>query len=267
LFDYFYFSDSKKILGLDSDLLFMKEPRNIIDLLLLDQGFYFPDNQSAYCFNEPKNEISVLDNVNTGLIYIPSEQHYDINHIEKALSNLLRDGVNYFPSWIEQSAFAHMFCEKNNFVSLSRDKYRIPFFQSIDIKEVECLHFVSYPGTRELYAQYSDYLGLDKKLETFYQKDFLVEFNSKEVPLSLSIKRTEKGFLIFEYSWDLKSVNLNALDHHFSVEEDGKTELFKLQSEKNGFFVYTPKGKSIQIKHTTDWYGDVNWEVLDTVNL
>jgi len=245
----------------------MKEPISLIELILLDQGFYFPDTMSAYCFNEPKNEITVPENVNTGLIYILSEQHYNINYIEKALSNLLRDGVNYFPSWIEQSAFAHMFYEKhNNFISLPKEKYRIPFFQSVDIKEVECLHFVSYPATRELYSQYKNYLAINKDINIFYKKDFIINFNEKAIKLSLSIQNSE-NILYFEYCWDLKSAGVNALDHQFLIEEDDKKELFKFQSERNGFFIYSPKSKNINIKHTTDWYGEVNWQIIDSIKI
>jgi hypothetical protein len=115
------------------------------------------------------------------------------------------------------------------------------------------------------YLKKSASLSRDNLL-VLHQKDFLVEFNGKLVPLSLNIKKSDGNILFFEYSWDLESVGLNALDHYFSIEEDdGKTELFKFQSEKKGFFIYKPKNKNIKIKHATNWFGEINWKTLDII--
>ena len=73
-FDYFFFSKTKRVLGLDTDLLFMRKPQDVIDYITSDTPFYFPDVQSSYSFNEPKNEVPVYKNVNTQPIqYQPVE--------------------------------------------------------------------------------------------------------------------------------------------------------------------------------------------------
>jgi hypothetical protein len=258
LFDYYYFSKSKRILGLDSDLLFMKKPDNIIEFIKRNIPFYFPDVNNAYCFNEPK-DIMTLNKVNTGLIYIPSENYYEIEPIEHALSNLVKNDINYFPSWIEQSAFAHMFYAKN-YKSLDENKYRIPFFQNIDIKKVECLHFVSYPKTRELYKKYFDYLNF-KEESSIYTKQFIIKFNNNAIPLEINIKKQNK-FLIFQFYWGLDKTKQNQLDHIFKINN----EEYKFQSELNNFFIINLTN-DIKIEHTYDWFGEQNWENLDSIKI
>jgi hypothetical protein len=258
LFDYFFFSKTKKILGLDTDLLFIREPRDIISLLNQNCPFYFPDVNNAYCFNEPKN-IPTPDRVNTGLIYIPSSEYYNITAIEYALSNLVRNNINYFPSWIEQSAFAHMFYVDKRYKSLSPDKYRIPFFQNIDIKTVECLHFVSYPQTRELYPKYIDYLKFDDS-NYIYSKTFNIKFRDYYIPLEIKIKKDK--FLIFEFSWCVNQTELKQLSHSFKING----EQHDFQSEANSFFI-TSLTDHLTIDHSWEWFGEYSWQNLDSVSI
>lgn len=258
-FDYFYFSKTKKVLGMDTDLLFLRKPQNVIDLMKRDVPFYFPDIQSAYCFNEPKDEIKVLENVNTGLIYIPSEEYYSIDAIEHALSNLVRKNINYFPSWIEQSAYAHMFYADGRYVALSIDKYKIPYFQRVDSEVVECLHFVSFEGVRATYNSYLEYINLNG--EKIFSKEYKIDFQDKKVPLLVEIYNDEEK-IFFKFDWNLQKANVHALDHIFEIVADNEKHVFKFQSEKHGFFS-VPKGKRIDlISHSYDWYGEKSWQVL-----
>ena len=265
LFDYFYFSKTKKVLGVDTDLLFLRKPENLIENIINNIPFYFPDVQSAYCFNEPKTEIPVFEKVNTGLIYIPSEEHYDINHIENALKNLIRNGVNYFPSWIEQSAFAHMFLKIGSYVSLEENKHRIPYFQPVDINIVECLHFVSYPAVRETYKTYIEYLELDGG-ELVYENKHEVEYNENIIPLEYQIKKNN-GVFVINYYWGLEKTKQQFLDHIFKIHTDNEIIERKLQSEKNGFFIFTTKSEKIKIEHTYDWFGDKKWADLGEIEI
>ena len=264
-FDYFFFSKTKKVLGMDTDLLFMRNPKDVIKYLKSNTPFYFPDLQSAYCFNEPKTEIAVLEKVNTGLIYIPSEEYYDLDAIEYALSNLLRNGVNYFPSWIEQSAFAHMFWKNGKYKVLNADKYRIPYFQQVDIDGVECLHFVSYPAVRETYQKYTDYLKFEQGSEIF-KKEFVTEFEQKRIPLFMSVNKLDDLSIVY-YRWELDGSGQQMLDHWFKVKSYDNESIYKFQSEKSGFFFISNKLKKVEIFHTYDWYGTQEWKLLDTLYL
>lgn len=265
LFDYFFFSKTKRVLGLDTDLLFMRKPQDVIDLIKSNIPFYFPDIQSSYSFNEPKNEVPVYKNVNTGLIFIPSKDYYNLDDLEFALSNLVKNNVNYFPSWIEQSAFAHMFFKNNNYVSLPIEKYRIPYFQNVDIELVECLHFVSYPPVRELYKTYVDYLDISNG-DLVYEKNFIVEFENHKIPLDIKMFRYEE-FLNIEFYWGLEKTEHKFLDHMFKVVINGKEIEHKFQSNKNGFFMIGLTNENFDLYHTYDWYNNIKWEKLDTIHI
>lgn len=262
-FDYYFFSKSKKILGMDSDLLFLRKPENLINLLNNDLPFYFPDCQSSYCFNEPKHEIPVLEKVNTGLFYIPSEEYYNIYHLEFALSNLIKNGINYFPSWIEQSAYAHMFYMDGRYVSLCSEKYRIPYFQDVDISLIECLHFVSYPAVRETYKNYLDYLKISQG-DLIYIKNFIVNFRDEKIPLNIKINKYD-NFLNFEFYWGLEKTNQNFLDHIFKIKNKHEEFEYKFQSNKNGFFIIPLLSNELEIHHTYEWYGEINYIKLDNI--
>lgn len=264
-FDYYFFSESKNILGLDTDLLFMRKPENVINLINSGTPFYFPDVQSSYSFNEPKDEIPVFKNVNTGLIYIPSEKYYNLDDLEFALSNLIRNNLNYFPSWIEQSAFAHMFYKNGEYVSLSVEKYRIPYFQTVDIELVECLHFVSYPAVRDTYEQYLDYLKFDNG-DLIYKNKFLIDFEENKIPLVIEIFKHDKFFSL-KYYWGLEETKQTFLDHIFKIETSEGTVLKNFQSNKNGFFIFKSLDELIKIEHTFEWYGKTNWRELCSVYL
>lgn len=264
-FDYFFFSKTKKILGVDTDLLFLHKPEDVIKYVESNTPFYFPDIQSAYCFNEPKEEVTVIEKVNTGLIYIPSEEYYSIQAIENALSNLIRDGVNYFPSWIEQSAFAHMFHVDGRYISLDPEKYRIPYFQNVDIKNTECLHFVSYPAVRETYATYLDYLEFENG-EVMYEKKTAVRFKDFNIPLEFKIYKNNNIYSC-EYYWGLEVTEQGFLDHIFKFKTEQGEFTKALQSDRSGFFIIPLEPGVATLSHTYDWYSDTDWVELDEITL
>lgn len=261
-FDYFFFSKSKKILGIDSDLLFINKPHELIGFIKKSTPCYFPDIQSAYSFNEPKNEIPVLPNVNTGLIFIPGEEYYNINSIENALSNLIRNEINYFPSWIEQSAFAHMFYKDGRYKSLDKTKNRIPFFQEVDMKNSECLHFVSFPDVRKVYKNYIDKMSFSKDSKKIYENSFLVGFKSKKIPLSINISE-DAYYYSFDFDWNISDAKIDALSHHFKIKLDEDEEkIYEFGSNKNGFFITRKPISRLRVYHTYEWYGEKNWEKI-----
>jgi hypothetical protein len=265
LFDYYYLSESKKILCIDTDLLFINRPKVLIDYIISGTPFYFPDIQNAYCFNKSEEEVLYLDKVNTGIIFIPSENYYNIDDIEFALSNLIKDNTNNFPSWIEQSAFAHMFYKQNKYTSLPSEKYRIPFFQTIDIDKIECLHFVSFDSVRELYDEYVNYLNIEEN-EIVYKKKFFIKFNDYKIPLQISIFK-KNSILLLKYFWGIKEVSNSFLNHIFRIEYENDNFEKLCQSESNGFLIFKIKNSYFKIHHTYEWYGDTNWILLDEIYL
>lgn len=149
LFDFYFLSKTKNILCIDSDILFINEPKIITELIKQSTPFYFPDFQNSYSFSK-NTKVNVLDNVNTGLFYIPSKEYFNINSIEFALNDLFTIGICNTPNWIEQSAYAHMFYMDGRYIKLNEEKYKIP--TETTKFNVECLHFVNHPPIRKLYS-------------------------------------------------------------------------------------------------------------------
>lgn len=152
LFDFYFLSKTKNILCIDTDILFLNEPTTIIDLINKSIPFYFPDFQNSYSFSKT-SKIDVLDNVNVGIFYIPSKDHYDINAIEFALNDLFTIGFTN-GDWIEQSAWTHMFYKDGRYVKLNEKKNKIPNPYEDTPLDVESLHFVGHPPIRGLYNDF-----------------------------------------------------------------------------------------------------------------
>ena len=152
LFDFYFISNSKNILCIDTDILFLNEPKTIIELINKSIPFYFPDFKNAYSFSK-SSKLNILDTVNVGIFYSPSKDHYDITSIECALNDLFTIGITN-GDWIEQSAWSHMFYTDGRYVKLDETKYQIPNpYQPISL-DVESLHFVGHPPIRKIYDDF-----------------------------------------------------------------------------------------------------------------
>ena len=152
LFDFSILSQTSNILCIDSDILFINEPTNIIELINKSVPFYFPDFQNSYSFSK-SSKAKVLDKVNVGIFYIPSKSYYNIDEIEFALNDLFTIGITN-GGWIEQSAWSHMFYKDGRYISLNNKLYQIPNPYEPLSFDVECLHFVGHPPIRELYDDF-----------------------------------------------------------------------------------------------------------------
>ena len=89
----------------------MNKPDYMLKLIRNRKSFYMTDCSSSYCFNGSVNTHldGVMFNINTGMIYIDNENDYRIELIEEGLKQIIINDANYFPSWIEQSAFVSIF--------------------------------------------------------------------------------------------------------------------------------------------------------------
>jgi hypothetical protein len=152
LFDFYFLSNSKNILCIDTDVLFIHKPEILINLINKSIPFYFPDFQNSYSFCKSTNA-DVLPNVNVGIVYIPLETNYNINAIEFALNDLFTIGMTN-GAWIEQSAWSHMFYTDGNYLKLNEEKYQIPNPYGNTSLDVESLHFVGHPPIRKMYNDF-----------------------------------------------------------------------------------------------------------------
>jgi hypothetical protein len=152
LFDFYFLSNTKNILCIDSDILFMNKPETIIELINKSTPFYSPDYQNAYSFCK-SSKINVPEKVNVGIFYIPSEEYYNIDSIEFALNDLFTIGfINAY--WIEQSAWSHMFYKNGKYIKLNEKKYQIPNPYDSVPENIEALHLTAYPEISNLYYDF-----------------------------------------------------------------------------------------------------------------
>jgi hypothetical protein len=82
LFDSFYYAQSERLLLLDSDVLFFRNPTEIIKNIQADKPFFNSDYFSAYCSPpEVLGEIfgiEIIPKINSGLMFL-RKQHYVSN--------------------------------------------------------------------------------------------------------------------------------------------------------------------------------------------
>ena len=279
LFDYFLLSKTKRILGLDTDILFMNKPDYMLKLIRNRKSFYMTDCSSSYCFNGSVNTHldGVMFNINTGMIYIDNENDYRIELIEEGLKQIIINDANYFPSWIEQSAFAYMFSKLKTYTALDCNKYKFPYFQQFDINNVEALHFVSYPPCRLLWKQHVDLMNL--KCNSTTQIDTIranVAITTENMPhgdshclvernvpilLELTILDTTTNYIRIDFKWNLPSNK--KLSHIFKINEIE----YNFGSEHEGSFFVLKTTPNLSIYHTFEWYGVTNWELIKTLQL
>lgn len=282
LFDYFLLSKTKRLLGLDTDILFMNKPNDIIKFIRDRKSFYMTDCSSSYCFNGVANTHldGVLYNVNTGIIYIDNENDYQIELIEDGLKQIIINDANYFPSWIEQSAFAYMFSKLKTYIALDGNKYKFPYFQHFNVNEVEALHFVSYPPCRILWKQYVNLVNLNnvnitKQLIDTINANVIITSTTnlphsdsgvlieRNVPVLLEIYvfDTDINYIRIDFKWNLPSNK--QLSHIFKVNEVE----YNFGSEHEGSFFVEKIKPELSIYHTYEWYGVTNWELIKTLKL
>lgn len=153
LFDQFYFTKSHNILYIDADILFCKTPHQLINLIKHKVGGYLRDMSSAYCvpFRDEDNDESIYRNINAGLNYYPTRNHYNLNYIEDCLKILYDHGSRGATHpFLEQTCVAYMITQlmRNGipFTQLDHPEYCVPTF-GIFIAEhgLTALHLNSSP--------------------------------------------------------------------------------------------------------------------------
>jgi len=279
LFDYFLLSKTKRMLGLDTDILFMNKPDDMLTLIRTRKSFYMPDCSSSYCFNGVANTHldGVLHSVNTGILYIDNESDYQIELIEEGLKQIIINDANHFPSWIEQSAFAYMISKLKTYTVLDFNKYKFPYFQQFNINNVEALHFVSYPSCRILWKQYLDLMNVKCNNTTQIDKiNAIVVITAENMPngdshclvernvpilLEIDVFNTTTNYIRIDFKWNLPSNK--QLSHMFKIND---TE-YNFGSEHEGSFFVLKPNTTLSIYHTYEWYGVKNWELIKTLQI
>jgi len=153
LFDPFLLTKSNNVIQMDADILFCNTPTDMINCINNNEGFYFKDTWSAYCvpFRDEDNDTSIDRFINAGMTYMPTKQHYSLNHIEKCLEILYDNGSRGATHpFLEQNCIAYMITQQNRsnikFNQLPHPEYCIPTFgQFIPNHGLTALHLNSSP--------------------------------------------------------------------------------------------------------------------------
>lgn len=153
LFDMFCFTKSNNIMYVDSDILFCKKPQFLIDCVNNKTAFYLRDMSSAYCvpFRDEDEDTSIYRNINAGLNYYPTQNHYNLSYIEECLDILYANGSRGSThSFLEQTCIAYMITKLNKFgikfVQLPHPEYCVPTFgKFVENHNLTVLHLNSSP--------------------------------------------------------------------------------------------------------------------------
>jgi len=153
LFDPFYFTMSNNVIYIDTDILFCKTPEFIHECLAKKVGFYLKDMSSAYCvpFRDEDNDKLIYRNINAGLNYYPTKQHYNLDYIEECLEILFSHGSRGATHpFLEQTCIAYMITQLDKagtpFVQLPHPEYCVPTFGEFRANHnLTALHLNSSP--------------------------------------------------------------------------------------------------------------------------
>ena len=106
---------------------------------------------------------------------------------------------------------------------------------------------------------------LNKQFVT--SKKIQVDFKDKKIDLSYSIYKIENNMMLLEFEWN-KNNQVESLDHEFKVND----QIYHFYSQKNFYseemnsFIFN-YNNDLFIEHTYEWYGERNWQKIDTISL
>jgi hypothetical protein len=170
LFDPFLLSESHNVIQMDADILFCKTPTALLENISQKIGCYFRDTWSSYCVPfRPEDEREdaiwvhrpvppVIHNINAGMSYVPTTNHYSLPDIERGLEILYDHGSKGATHpFLEQSGLAFMITKRIEagiaFRELPHPDYCIPTFGQ----------FIAEHGCTALHLNSSGLVGSYKK--------------------------------------------------------------------------------------------------------
>jgi hypothetical protein len=128
LLDCIFYSKTKKVLLLDSDMLFFKEPTEVLNNVRWNNCFFMIDYQNAYSFSVDflgaLFKENIIEQLNTGLLYLSSAKMYNLDIIESFL-RVWFDHNCPMPGLEEQTAYAVLFSKYPKEVTRLSAHYQI----------------------------------------------------------------------------------------------------------------------------------------------
>ena len=169
LFDFIFLSRTKRVLGIDSDILFFKNPAEIIENMNNSKGCFSSDYKNAYSLPvaEINNKLGIKlrSQVNAGIVYFPGLECYDLNLLESFIK-VIYEYRRPITFWTEQTCYTGLFSKyEDAFV-------RLPGTYQLSKRpitgETRSHHFVNDGSRTDFYT---------KGLKLLKNIGFLSEFN------------------------------------------------------------------------------------------
>lgn len=145
LLDFAHYSRGRPFLVLDADVLFFREPEELLQAIDDGHGCFMSDWQNAYTWPLARwpavLKVSGLEKVNVGLIHVPPEL-YDLDAIEQHLGAYYRRAPCPNTYWLEQTIWAALFSTQPERVVRLPETYQIARQRPIT-DETRSHHFVN----------------------------------------------------------------------------------------------------------------------------
>ncbi len=142
VFDYFYYSRAKRIVHVDSDIVFFNRPQEFISAIKQGKNVYNKDFQFAYSISIEEAQklagCTVPVNINSGL-FVLDRDALDLSFIE---SCLVRSKKLYENKWVTEQTI-HALCAARKGVSLLSDNYLISIEKGLETSTV-CKHYTGF---------------------------------------------------------------------------------------------------------------------------
>ncbi|ALO46399.1 WlaTC/HtrL family glycosyltransferase [Pseudohongiella spirulinae] len=142
LLDFAWYSRERAFMVLDADVLFFKKPKEIIEAIRQNKGFYMSDWQDAYTWPLERWPAVLgtrgISKVNVGLFYLPDGGLYDIGFVEQCLGAYYQRQPCPRLVWLEQTVWAALFATLGETMKRLPDTYQISTKQALSART--CSH-------------------------------------------------------------------------------------------------------------------------------
>jgi len=162
LVDFYFYSRTKRVLAIDSDIIWLKEPTQLNRCIDRGMGFFMEGLRNAYAFDVDALRryygIRMRSRINAGLIHIPGPDAFNWDLLEYAASLSIKHQTDRKLGrgrWFEQTFFAVLFSvELERYERLDGQQYIIPASEATGDEDYTAVHCVT--PKRELFRVFAE---------------------------------------------------------------------------------------------------------------
>ncbi|MEC8858919.1 MAG: WlaTC/HtrL family glycosyltransferase [Pseudomonadota bacterium] len=129
LLDFAHYSGGRPFMVLDADVLFFRQPIEMIQAMQEGKGFFMSDWQDAYTWPVDRwpavLETEGIARVNVGLFYLPDGQLYDLDYVDQCLNAYYQRQPCPRSIWLEQTVWGALFARLGPTMQRLPDTYQI----------------------------------------------------------------------------------------------------------------------------------------------